>query len=389
MSKMRKVLIYIPRWEPSIGGMEIHVDNLVRNSSNFIYEIMTAAAPDYPEKVRLAANAMVNRIGPADRGLVPFKNKKVSQLSFPYRYQADIQRASNFQSRINLGDYDLLHLHYPYIPHTFVKLSRMRKGPIGKDRLFFPSPKPRLLTVHGMLSLMSDDDNIAKYEKEIIDSHENIICVDIKLRDWVLQNLDKESRFIPNSIDTRKFSPSPFKGGNKLKVGFVGRLEKSRGVHLLEALIKHKPDFVDLYIIGGGNTLMVSKFRERAKAGTFRFKRNVPNEKLPGFLRNIDVLFNPVMVEGASRISLEAMACGRPPIMIDKGDRRPVVDGETGYLAKNNIDSVLKVLNKIYESDDVIEKIGANARSVVEKEFSNEAVIPKIEQVYREVMAGR
>jgi glycosyltransferase involved in cell wall biosynthesis len=108
----------------------------------------------------------------------------------------------------------------------------------------------------------------------------------------------------------------------------------------------------------------------------------VKHENIPDFLHKIDVLFNPITDEGISIISLEAMACGRPTIMIDRGDRYPIINNKTGFLIDDKLQELLKLLEHLNDNRIIIKKTSKNARKIVENEFSNQAIIPKIKNIY-------
>ncbi len=387
---MKKILIYSPRWFPSIGGMEMHVKTLV-DSSKLNFEIITSAASGYPLEESVNDRTKLTRFMPFDKEVVSDSRSSLSKLSFPSRHKGDKKRLEDIQKYLDNAEYDILHNQYPNIPHTFAKLTIMKNKIIGHEFIDLKSKKPKLLTVHGLLSPQSDCQAIEDYEKKIISSYQNIICVDKKVEEFV-RKLDPHKNIwnIPNSINTSKFSFKP-KSANKekLQVGFVGRLESSRGVELLEKLVESKPEYIDLHIIGSGNQIMVDKFIKKCTGANINFQKNIPNDELPSFLQSMDVLFNPVMVEGISRISLEAMSCGTPPIMLDKGDRKPVNHGETGYLVKPDIEPIKEQLINIQKSKEDLAKISKNARKAVEKEFSNDVIIPKIEAVYNKILEGK
>jgi glycosyltransferase involved in cell wall biosynthesis len=361
----------------------------VNNCINFEFEILTNAIPNYPNTEKMNEQVEVKRFTPNDRSFAPLGNRFVHKLSFPYRYLSDISRQNNIQRFLESGNYDILHAHHPSIPHTYAKMSRISGKPISMKKTIFKTNKPMLLTIHGLLSKLNSEPVLKSYEDYIINSYNNIICVDKIIFNHVksLQySKNKNIWFIPNSIDIKRFNNAPLTPTDKLKVGFIGRLEKSRGLKFLEQLMDNLPNYVELHVVGSGSIQTINEFKKQADKKQIKFHSNIPNEKLPAFLHGIDVLFNPVLAEGISRISLESMACGRPTIMLDKGDRYPIANGTTGYLIKENIQDILRTLEFIQASKNILQTMGDNARNIVEKEFSNEVIIPKIEAVYNKLL---
>ena len=369
--------------------METHISNLVNNCTNFEFEILTNAVPDYPELEKLNGRTVVRRFAPDDRSFAPLRNSVFHKFSFPYRYISDSTRQKNIQKHIDKGDFDVFHAHYPNIPHTFAKISKLTGRTASKKKIIFETVKPRLLTIHGLLSKMNPEAVWGEYEDYIINSYNNIICVDKMIFNHVKSfpsSQNKKIWFISNSIDTRRFVYAPLIPKEKLKVGFIGRLERSRGLELLENLVMNLPNFVELHIVGSGNSRIIDEFKKKTDNTQITFHSNVPNEELQSFLHDIDVLFNPVLAEGISRISLESMACGRPVIMLDKGDRSPVINKQTGYLVKPEISEIISILEHIQNNKDALPVMAENARNIVEKEFSNEVLIPRTEEIYRKLL---
>ena len=147
---------------------------------------------------------------------------------------------------------------------------------------------------------------------------------------------------------------------------------------MLLTLIDNLPDFCELHI-----THNPIKTKNNANV---HYHGTLKENEVPSFLENIDILFNPVLAEGISRITLEAMSCGRPVIMLDIGDRYPTIHGKTGYLINEEIGELISLLRHIHENRGELMKLGENARRIVENEFSNEVIIPKIKKIYEDLI---
>lgn len=68
--------------------------------------------------------------------------------------------------------------------------------------------------------------------------------------------------------------------------------------------------------------------------------------------------------------------------MLDKGNRYPTIHGKTGYLIKEDINELLSLLEYINDNRSELEKLGRNARKIVEEQFSTDVIIPKIKKIY-------
>jgi glycosyltransferase involved in cell wall biosynthesis len=107
---------------------------------------------------------------------------------------------------------------------------------------------------------------------------------------------------------------------------------------------------------------------------------------MPQIFNKFQVLLNPVLVEGISRVTLEAMSCGRVVIMLDYGNRYPVINAKTGFLIKNNLKDLIETLKYLYDNPKEIQKISLQSRQIVETEFSSKIIVPQIELLYSKVI---
>lgn len=383
------IIQYYPRFYPIMGGTEVYLANIVKDISDCHFEIVTNALYGYPLTEHFSGNAHILRFLPYDRNLVPFRTKSVSKALFPYRLLSDIIRVKKKYAYLKRSKFDLLHVHGIGFEGNFLRVDSWLKFSLFTkliDFTFINSPK--LLTMHNLFSPFTNNPAAKKFEHHIIDQFDNIIAVDKNIQSYVGKYVDDSTQdkniwFIPNSVDTELFTFTAPIEDKKLKIGFVGRLEASRGLELLHDLIRNLPEYVELHIVGAGNATYINKFESNTDASKIHFYTNVKNENIPEFLSRIDVLFNPVLAEGISRITLEAMSCGRTVIMLDKGDRYPVIHGKTGYLIKQDVNELLELLQYLHYNRDDIKKIGGNSREVVENEFSNDVVIPEIKEIYK------
>ena len=387
MAGKKKVIMYCPKWYPSIGGMETNIRNQIFNSDNFNYTILTNGFGKYPANERLCQNASVIRIPPNETDYSITKNRN-HKIAFPLRLAHDLIRIKNVNKLLEKESCDILHVHYPYIPHTIFKSSQLMKKAIFKKSMAIKNNSAQILTLHGLLSSTSKSKLVREYEMAVLERYDTIICVDKNLKEFVLSNFpSKNIHYIPNSIDTSMFCYKTMEQGQKLRVGFIGRLESSRGIELLTALAGNLPEYVDLSIIGSGSKIMLKKFKEKEKTSRYKFFTNIPNDRIPAYLHNIDILFNPVVPDGISRITMEAMACGRPVIMLEAPNRGPVISGKTGFLVKPNIESILATLNSIYADRAILDEYSRNCRNEIEANYSNEVIIPQIETLYNSTIA--
>ena len=371
---------------PASGGIETHITDIVSNLQSYDFQIIADAFPGLPIVERTRDNVTVRRIIPVnesvDASTNSYKNKKIA---FPYRFIKDILRLNYKRKYLRESEYDLIHIHGMNSGDAVTRLSFLLK----KDLLikyytdFSFINKPKIVTIHGLSSLMVDNDFIKKIELDYINQFRDIICVDKKLYNYISNIVENDTSIyhIPNGVDCKRFKFSDINESDRLRLGFIGRLEKSRGIGFLVDLIKNSKEMNDFIVVGAGNYNEIMRFLSTIDNRPIQFYQNVKYDSIPDYIQKFDVLFNPVIAEGISRVTLEAMACGRPVIMLDKGDRYPIIHGKTGYLFKTNQD-LEKLLNYLKNNKEELSRVGKAARAIVEKEYSNDVILPQINSLY-------
>jgi glycosyltransferase involved in cell wall biosynthesis len=381
---------YYDGYYPASGGIETYISNIIQNLE-YDFEIITDAFIGLPLLERAQSNVTIRRFRPYNLGNVSFRTLRNTKPFFPIRALTDYLRLYQKKKYMKKAFFDLFHIHGAGTGGSLLKLCLILRKKALIDHIldFSFLGQPSVLTLHGLSSLLSCDTLVARIEGKFIAQFNNIICVDKNIYTYLLNKdeyQDKKIWFIPNSIDVNTFKLSPFPNKDKLQVGFIGRLERSRGIYLLIELINKLPQNMELSIIGSGNHKEIERFESAIDTSKINFYINIAHKNIPQFLQQIDILFNPVLVEGISRVTLEAMACGRPVIMLDKGDRYPVIHNETGCIVKPKIDEIIEILKYLNQNRDELENMGKRARQIVEREFSNEKIMPLIDEVYKELL---
>lgn len=97
--------------------------------------------------------------------------------------------------------------------------------------------------------------------------------------------------------------------------------------------------------------------------------------------------------EGSARAALEAMACGRPVIAINRGAMRDTItDGVDGFLLEeNDVAGLTDRLVKLLSSRELCEKMGAAAKEKILSQFTERRRYEKTMEAYRkaESLPGR
>ena len=112
------------------------------------------------------------------------------------------------------------------------------------------------------------------------------------------------------------------------------------------------------------------------------------HDELPAFLNASDVLALASVREQFGQVLVEAMACGVPPIAVDRfGPAEIVSDGETGWLVEpDDRDALRDAIVAAIDDPEERARRAAAARRVAEERYSWPALAGRLAQVLDEVV---
>jgi alpha-1,3/alpha-1,6-mannosyltransferase len=88
-------------------------------------------------------------------------------------------------------------------------------------------------------------------------------------------------------------------------------------------------------------------------------------------------------------VPLEAMACGRPVVAVDRGGpRETVVDGETGFLRSADAGSFAAALAELITDPARADRMGRAGAARAEKHFSSAVFGSRLDAILREMVGG-
>ena len=116
---------------------------------------------------------------------------------------------------------------------------------------------------------------------------------------------------------------------------------------------------------------------------------DVAYEKMPRYMKAVDIVVIPSIVEATSLAMLEAMSCGKIVVATEVGGSREIVrPGWNGFLVKpKDVSALAKGLQiAIQLSSSEASRMGRNARRTVEDSYSWEIVAKEVLGIYLEAL---
>jgi len=383
-----KLLVFSPYYPPHIGGLESHSDEFNRHLSQKGLDI-TVFTPRLPikslEKEVRYNNVEIIRF-PAfeiipNYPLPKFWKFKFWNLFFSLyskKFDIIISRTRFFHTSLLAMIYaKTKNIKWVHIEHgsDFVQLN---------NRFSSLCTKIYDLTL-GRLILAMSDKNIANsiasadFCKKLARNKECIV---------VYRGVEIEE--IEHLIPDVEFKNSL---GNKIIIGFIGRLIDGKGVSdLLQALTQINNTNIVCLIIGDGpqrnNLEKLSKKLSLQNSVMFLGHRKF--SETISILKVLDIFVNPSYTEGLPTTVIEAALCRKAIIATNVGGTSEIItNNESGYLIKVRNATILSLkLKQLIENQPLREKMGNSAFQEVKNKFNWNLSAQKYLELFTNIIAG-
>ena len=288
--------------------------------------------------------------------------------------------------------YDVIHAHsYIFFTSNQAALARkLNRTPLvlhlhgGIDSSLPASDFSTRLRFHVKNRLY--DPTLGRWTVLAADAIASVSKRDIKLgmKLWRLDG--KNMYWVPNAID-----PSEFDGFNSSEtrnVIFIGRLEPWKGIRMLvdvaRSVLSRRGD-VRFTIVGDGSQRdLVEESLDRQSVSVMG---RVPHERVPGLLALSTLLVLPSFMEGLPTVCLEASAMRVPVVASNVGGTSEIVrDGENGFLFEpGNVRACTEKIMALLANPGLAHKFGKQGREIVEKNYSWDGVVKRVEEIYETI----
>lgn len=200
---------------------------------------------------------------------------------------------------------------------------------------------------------------------------------------------------LPNPIDIELFRPSSHPDtDNHFNILYVGRLEFRKGVHILIrafAYLQTRIPDATLTFIGGDCGMKGYLLKRRAglkNPGSVTLIDQVPRESLVEQYQKSTLCVVPSIWENYPYVCLEAMSCGKPVVASNIGGLKSMIKhGHSGWLvAPGSSRDLGEALTLLLGDHQLRRRLGSNARSSIEQNYSPEVVAGKTIELYKKIL---
>lgn len=174
-------------------------------------------------------------------------------------------------------------------------------------------------------------------------------------------------------------------------IGFLGRLDRSKGVDVLIkafALIVRKIPAAQLVVIGKGKEEAALKniVKELLLDGNVEFKGVIGYSKIFDFLRSLNCLVVPSRTDNLPTVVLEAFACLTPVIGSNSGGIPDmIIPGYNGLLFENeNIGDLASRMLIMLQNSEERSRLIANMQKVFDEKFSIKTYTERFENFIKD-----
>ncbi|MCK4544670.1 glycosyltransferase family 4 protein [candidate division WOR-3 bacterium] len=288
-------------------------------------------------------------------------NKQRVTLPWSLKISEEVKRV------INEGHYDIIHLNGPFCPN--ISYLALKYSNTANIATFHSAPLsiPRFTSLlHRMLF------------RSLIKKLDVRIGVSQVAVNFIKPYFPGEYSVIPCGVDTTIFNNnvSNFKDmnnyGDALKILFVGRLDKKKGLDILIKALSRLDGDIHYHLYIAGDSISRNKYQ------TMAIELNVPTTFL-GYLykghglenayANADIYCAPTRGrETFGIVLIESMACGTPVIASDvDGYNLVIEDGENGILVESNPESFKKGIEKLARDKKLCNRLKRNGLEFARK----------------------
>ena len=230
---------------------------------------------------------------------------------------------------------------------------------------------------------------LKEYELNILEAVDGIAAITRKDAAFFRKYCSKPIIDIPYGVYPEEFTPkSEIEGKPKFyHIGSMNWMPNEEGIRwfideVLTKTVEKVPEFV--YHLAGRN---MPEWLTSLKNPNVDVIGEVPDAK--EFVSNHDVAIVPLLSGSGIRIKIiESMALGKTVITTRVGAEGILYDEEVNIIIAENKAKMVEAIRSINENPKIAEKIGQEARKLVESTYDNRKIIARLLMFYEQLKPG-
>jgi glycosyltransferase involved in cell wall biosynthesis len=254
---------------------------------------------------------------------------------------------------------------------------------------------PLLVTNHGLYSQTApeiiQDAFMRTVAKFTFNSVDRVLCYTKTDHDRLRnRSITAPISVIHNGIDCETFTPEAGED-RKSRVLFVGRFNKSKGVHrLVRAFAGLTADISDVGLTLVGDGPLENHLKESVRRygidDRVSFEGRLPNEALPAIYAESTVFALPSDAEGLPRTVLESLACETPVVTSALPQLEPLVESVGETVPKKTVTELETALRKLLTNQQRRRELGKRGRERVVENYSWAETVEETTEQYYELI---
>jgi glycosyltransferase involved in cell wall biosynthesis len=362
--KRKTILIITLGYAPNVGGLETHLDNLVNYLTKNGYKLFVLTYQPIQTKARgkrleKRDNLEIHRVCWFGRGWLNLL-EAYPPFALLYLFPGLFISSFIFLCK-NYKHIDVVHAQGFICGVIATLLTKIFK-------------KRTILSTHSVYGF-GKNTWTSRFLKRIINSFDMVLCLSEQSKQEIVEmGLDERKvKVYTYWVDQSLFVPL-IKEDCKKKMGcdgkmvvlFVGRLVKSKGLHLLIDIAKRLSLLeknVLFAILGDG--LLAEEMEEVARREkNIVFLGKVNNSELGAYYSAADVFIVPSTstMEGFPRVVIEALSCSIPVVASAIGCLPETIDSSVGLLCDPSVEDFVEKVLYCYEKPEELERMTKNSR---------------------------
>jgi glycosyltransferase involved in cell wall biosynthesis len=370
--KPKNILILTPFFSPNIGGVETHLDDLVKKLDQLSYHVyvqtfspITTPGVSWKKYEQIGENIEIRRYFWFGRNLF---HKIEKYPFFDFLYLTPYLFFRTFLWLLaNSKKIDVIHAQ-----GLNASLAGLLLKIIFKKRLITSihaiyETNPRSKTAKIISSILNYSDHILTLSKASQKELLSFSVIPKKLhvyRYWV-----QAANFYPMDklIAIKKTGLE-----DKFTVLFVGRLIKKKGVHLLVKIAKSLPNVNFVFIGSGPESTYLSSL---SSIDNIKYIGKIENNRLINHYNSADIFCIPSLYEeGFGRVVMEAVSCGLPVVGSNKGGISEALDSSVSILDKPTFKILKSNISKISQDKKMYKRLKSNTKRFSLNNFSDKNI---------------